>query len=131
MSFQMNRRSSAILACAFLISGGASFAVYRLAGGMRNTTKALTTQVIVAARDLETGRLVNEADLMVADWAGPVPTGSAKSKKAAVNRGVVAAIYKGEPVTENRLALAGSGAGMAAQIPDGMRACAVRVNEVV
>ena len=40
-------------------------------------------------------------------------------------------IYEGELVTENRLAPIGSGGGLAATIPPGMRACAVKVNEVV
>jgi pilus assembly protein CpaB len=43
----------------------------------------------------------------------------------------MAAIYEGEPVLENRLAPKGAGAGLAATIPAGMRAFAVRVNEVV
>jgi len=43
----------------------------------------------------------------------------------------VAAIYEGEPVSESRLAARGAGAGMAATIPPGMRAVAVRVNDVV
>ena len=43
----------------------------------------------------------------------------------------MAAIYEGEPILENRLAPKGAGAGLAATIPAGMRAVAVRVNEVV
>jgi pilus assembly protein CpaB len=42
-----------------------------------------------------------------------------------------ATIYANEPVTESRLAVAGSGGGLAATIPTGMRACAVKVNDVV
>jgi len=44
---------------------------------------------------------------------------------------VIATIYAGEPVMSNRLAPIGGGAGLAATIPTGMRACAVRVNEIV
>jgi pilus assembly protein CpaB len=40
-------------------------------------------------------------------------------------------MYQGEPVFESRLAPAGSGGGLAATIPDGMRACAVKVDQVV
>ena len=49
----------------------------------------------------------------------------------AVGRGVVTPIYSGEPVIEKRLAPVGSGGGLAATIPAGMRACAVKVDEVV
>ena len=48
-----------------------------------------------------------------------------------MNRGVASPIYEGEPITENRLAQQGSGGGLAGTIPPGMRACAVKVNEVV
>jgi pilus assembly protein CpaB len=48
-----------------------------------------------------------------------------------VGRGVLASIYRDEIVLESRLAAKGAGAGLAAMIPPGMRAAAVRVNEVV
>jgi pilus assembly protein CpaB len=40
-------------------------------------------------------------------------------------------LYQGEPILDKRLAAAGSGGGLAATIKPGMRACAVRVDEVV
>jgi pilus assembly protein CpaB len=46
-------------------------------------------------------------------------------------RGVTASINRGEPIPENRLAPKGAGAGLASIIPAGMRAAAVRVDEVV
>jgi len=44
---------------------------------------------------------------------------------------VVSQIYEGEPVLDTRLAAKGAGAGLAATIPPGMRAVAVRVNDIV
>jgi pilus assembly protein CpaB len=43
----------------------------------------------------------------------------------------MAAIYDGEPIVESRLAPKGAGAGLSATIPAGMRALAVKVNDVV
>jgi pilus assembly protein CpaB len=40
-------------------------------------------------------------------------------------------MYEGEPILESRLAAVGSGGGLAATIRQGMRACAVRVDDVV
>jgi pilus assembly protein CpaB len=51
--------------------------------------------------------------------------------ETAVGRGVITRLYQGETIMESRLAPVGSGAGLAATIPAGMRACAVKVNEVV
>ncbi len=127
----MQRRLMIVLMCAVMIAGAASYAVYRLAGVRQSTVKAAPSiRLVVAARDLEIGTLVGAGDLKTVDWAGPPPKGSA-TKANALNRGVASTIYQGEPITENRLAPAGSGGGLAATIPDGMRACAVRVNEVV
>jgi pilus assembly protein CpaB len=53
------------------------------------------------------------------------------SKEGLIGRGVVAPIYEGEPIMENRLAPPGAGGGLAATIPEGMRACAIRVNDIV
>jgi len=86
---------------------------------------------VVAAKDLVVGTLIHDSDLRTASWFGPPPTGTTFKHEAFLNRGVVSTIYDGEPVTENRLAPKGSGGGLAAMIPPGMRACAVKVNEVV
>jgi pilus assembly protein CpaB len=48
-----------------------------------------------------------------------------------VGRGVTTTIYAKEPIIESRLAPKGAGGGLAAMIPQGMRAVAIRVNEVV
>lgn len=85
----------------------------------------------MAARDLQVGTIIHESDLKMADWVGAMPKGSSAKKAIALNRGVVSTIYEDEPLMENRLALAGSGGGLAATIPAGMRACAVKVNEVM
>ena len=128
----MQRRLSIVLLCAVMIAGAASYVVYRLSGGGQKAMKPVpATQVVVAARDLEVGTLVHESDLTLADWVGTAPKGATLKKSMALNRGVVSTIYRGEPVTENRLAPCGSGGGLASTIPPGMRACAIKVNEVV
>jgi pilus assembly protein CpaB len=54
-----------------------------------------------------------------------------KTLADAAGRGVVATIYQNEPILAHRLATKGAGAGLAATIPMGLRAVALRVNEVV
>ncbi len=49
----------------------------------------------------------------------------------AIGRGVVSEIYQGEPVLASRISGPGAGGGLAPTIPHGMRACAIRVDEVV
>ncbi len=128
----MNRRLTTILFLAFVVAAISSYAVYRVAGKqMRPAPQARTTRIVVPSRDLEIGTLIRDVDLTTAEWIGAPPKGTLTSKDAAIGRGVVSEIYQGEPIVDSRLAPAGSGGGMAATIRPGMRACAVRVNDVV
>jgi pilus assembly protein CpaB len=108
--------------------------VYRIVGkqvSARNQSQTPVTQIVVAARNIDLGAVITALDLKTADWVGPLPAGVAVKPDGLVGRGVVSALYEGEPIMESRLAAPGSGGGLAATIPPGMRACAVRVNEVV
>ena len=128
----MNRRLSTILLIAFLVAAASSYIVYRVVGNqMHATPQAPTTRIVVAARDLQIGTLIHDADLTTAEWVGAIPKGVLVTKEAAVQRGVVSQLYQGEPILESRLAAVGSGGGLAATIRPGMRACAVRVDDVV
>ena len=128
----MNRRILIIILCALVLSACASYLVYRAVATRAPVGKAPpSVAVVVAARDLAVGTLIGPADLKTAAWFGPPPAGAVPKPDVFLNRGVVSAIYEGELVTEHRLAPVGSGGGLAATIPPGMRACAVKVNEVV
>lgn len=128
----MNQRFSAILVIALLVSGGATYLVYRMVQQRSAVAvKQETVGVVCAARNLEIGTLLHDGDLTVCPWAGSLPSGMANKKDEVLSRGVVATIYQGEPIMESRLAPTGAGAGLAATIPPGMRAVAVRVNDIV
>jgi pilus assembly protein CpaB len=128
----MSNRLLGVLLFAFVVSATASFFVYKLLEGkLGRQPEAPGTKLIVAARPLPIGTLLKPEDLKVADWRGAVPARALNVQEEMVGRGVTANIFEGEPILEDRLALKGAGAGMAATIPIGMRAVAVRVNEVV
>jgi pilus assembly protein CpaB len=130
----MNRRLLTILLCALVVSAAASYLVYRIVGkqvAARTRPQDQITRVVMAARNVELGSVLTEMDVKTGDWAGPLPNGIALKPESVVGRGVVSALNEGEPIFESRLAAAGSGGGLAATIPPGMRACAVKVNEVV
>jgi pilus assembly protein CpaB len=127
----VNKRLLSVLAFALVISAVASVVLYRLiVTKLAASAKPSIAQVVVASRNIEIGTLLKEADLKTVDWNGPEPKGALGNSSAAVGRGVVAAIYEGEPILENRLAGRGAGAGLAATIPPGMRAVSIRVNDV-
>ena len=106
-------------------------ALYQLiASRVTVNAKAPSVQVLVAGRNLEIGSLIKEADFKMAEWPGALPPGAIVKKEDAIGRGVIIAIYDGEPIIESRLAPKGAGAGLAANIKPGMRAVALRVNDV-
>jgi pilus assembly protein CpaB len=128
----MNRRLSTILFIAFIIALVSSFLVYRVAGTqMHSQQDQATSKVFVASHDLMIGTVIKESDISTVDWVGPIPKNAATKMEAIKGRGVMSQLYQGEPIIDSRLAAVGAGGGLAATIPQGMRACAVRVNEVV
>ena len=127
----MNRRLLNILLIAFVVAAGCSYIVFRLVGSRLSGTRQTTTHVVAAATDIKLGTVLRDADLTTIEITGTLPKGAILKKESAIGRGVISNLYLGEPVLENRLAAPGSGGGLAATIPQGMRATAVRVNEVV
>jgi pilus assembly protein CpaB len=127
----MNRRLLNILLIAFVIAAGCSYIVFRLVGSRLTATHQTTAHVIAAATDIKLGSVLRETDLTTIDISGTLPKGAILKKEDAIGRGVVSNLYLGEPVLESRLAAPGSGGGLAATIPQGMRASAVKVNDVV
>lgn len=127
----MNKRLLSVLAFALVISAVASWVLYRLiVTKLSANAKPAIAQVVVASHNLELGTLLKDSDVKLVDWNGPEPKGALGSSSDAIGRGVVAAIYEGEPILETRLASKGAGGGLAATIPPGMRAVSIRVNDV-
>ena len=128
----MKQRLVFVVLFALVVSGAASAVLYRLISAQLAASKvSATTKVVVATHNLPSGDLIKEVDVKVADWNGPVPVGAITKVEDALNRGVLETIYQGEPLVENRVSKPGAGAGLASMIPSGMRAVAIRVNDVV
>lgn len=128
----MNRRLLTILMISFAVAGMCSFVVYRLVGNrVSSAHKVSTTRIVAAAADIKLGTVLSAANLTTIEIAGTLPNGSILKPESILGRGVISDLYQGEPILESRLASAGSGGGLAATIRKGMRACAVKVDEVV
>jgi pilus assembly protein CpaB len=127
----MNRRLLNILLIAFVIAAGCSYIVFRLVGNRLAVTRQTTTSVVAAATDIKLGSVLRDSDLTTIEISGTLPKNVIRRKQDAIGRGVISNLYLGEPVLDNRLAAPGSGGGLAATIPQGMRASAVKVNDVV
>jgi pilus assembly protein CpaB len=127
----MNRRLTAILLTAFVIAIACSYLVFRVVGNRLGAPHRDVTRVVAAARDIKLGSVLSSGDLTTIEIAGPLPQGALLKPSDAVGRGVLSDLYSGEAILNSRLAAPGSGGGLAATIPNGMRACAVKVDDVV
>jgi pilus assembly protein CpaB len=128
----MNRRLLTVLLIAFIVAAACAFLVFRVLGNRLAAARPVpTTSVVAAKTDIKLGSLLTAADLTTIEIAGSIPKGAIQDPKAAIGRGVLSDLYQGEAIMDNRLAAIGSGGGLAATIPTGMRVSAVKVDEVV
>jgi pilus assembly protein CpaB len=128
----MNRRVAIILLCAFVLAAGCSFLLYRIVGTrVAVAHSSASKRIVAAASDIKLGTVLTASNLTTIEVTGTPPAGALLKPESAIGRGVISDLYQGEPVIESRLAPVGSGGGLAATIRQGMRACAVKVDEVV
>ena len=130
----MNRRVLSILLVAFGIAATCTYLVVRLIRSQAMASRPPATSQVVAAKvNIKLGAVLSADNLTTVEIVGAPPKGVIleKNKSNAIGRGVISDLYEGEPIIESRLAAIGSGGGLAATIPQGMRACAVKVDEVV
>jgi pilus assembly protein CpaB len=88
--------------------------------------------VAVATRELPVGAVLEPGDVRLVEWPGTImPAGYIPSTEAAVGRGLITPVQLNEPLLESKLAPVGTGGGLPVLIENGMRAVAVRVDDVV
>jgi pilus assembly protein CpaB len=127
----MNKRFFGVLIFAFVVAALGGLVTYRqLISHAPPPASRPSARIVLAVRNMDAGSLVTAGDVSLADWAGPIPDGASSKLDDFVGRGVIAPIFSKEPITDSRLAPKGAGGGLASLIPEGMRAFAVRVNEV-
>lgn len=132
----MDRRFLTVMGVSLLFALVVSTIFYqmstRAAGAPRRAAKVETVEIVAAARPLAVGTPVQPGDLKkIKVPRDHVPAGSFQKPEEVVGRPVISNILADEPVLAGRLAERGSGFGLAPVIPPGMRAVAVKVNEVV
>jgi pilus assembly protein CpaB len=135
----MNRRNRTLIVVgvAVLLASLASFGVYRAIQRIPVREVEVATRHMVVANPgkeplLPVGTLLAREQVMLVPWpaASPVP-GGFSSIDEVVGRGLIASVLPNEPITESKLAPREAGGGLPPTIPAGMRAMAVRVNDVI
>jgi len=91
-----------------------------------------TAQIVAAVGDLPSGATLTTKDVTMLDWpSNLVMAGSFDQVEDVVGKPLLYPLVANEPILKRDLGLEGSGIGISGRIPTGMRATAVRSNEIV
>jgi len=128
----MTKRIVAAVLIALVVSGLVTYFLSRRIAKTNGPHNAIKQEYMAAARDLEAGEALAPQNLQAVDWngAGVLSGGFTKASDLS-GRIVLFPLAKGELILDRQLASVGSGAGLTAKIPVGMRAIAVRSDDVI
>lgn len=125
------RRLILALTVALTISGLFTYLLSRKLGNGRMKA-AMNRRYVAASQPLEAGEMLKPASLDMVEWPSSMPIAGGYVKPEDINgRIVLYPLAQNEPILERDLAAAGSGAGLSAKIPEGMRAISLKSDEVV
>jgi pilus assembly protein CpaB len=129
----MNRTRLLMIGVLALALGAVvSLFVYNNLRGKTGGNDEPTTDVIVAADDIQVGSRIAEHDIRVAKLpSAGLPDKVFTKRHEVLDRGVIIPISKGEFILPGKLAAENGGSGLPSLIPPGMRAVSVRVNDIV
>jgi pilus assembly protein CpaB len=129
----MNRfRMMVIATICLALSILVTIVVYRNLDRRLNPRAAGISQVVVAAEKLPLGTRLEERHLRAIAWpSNSVPEGTFSNISELTGRGIILPVVPNEVIVESKLAPREAGAGLTTAIPEGMRAVAVKVNDVI
>ncbi len=131
----MDRRFLTVLGVSLLFALVISTVFYqmtaRAGAGAKRSEPTDVRDIVVAAKPLGIGATIKPTDIRISKTpVSAFPKGAFSKPDEVIDRPVTSAILMDEPVLEGRLAVRGSGVGLAPMIPVGFRAVSVRVNDV-
>ena len=125
------RRYTIIFYAAVFIAAIATYGVFRVLQAAKMSGRVATHPVVVAAKDIPAGALLEKESLEVKHWpAVAVPKEALGTLEAARGRVTRVPVFAGEAIVLGRLARNGTAPGLEARIQPGMRAMSVRINDV-
>jgi pilus assembly protein CpaB len=114
---------------AILATAVTMLAFRRLRAGL---SERAVTPIVASTNKLPAGVALSAKDVTVIDWPSDIPlAGSFNKVDAVIGHPLIRSIEPKEPILQRDLGIEGSGVGLATKIPPGMRATAVRSNEIV
>lgn len=124
-----NKRAMIMMALAVVLGLGAVALAARF---MLRPPSTSSGRIVVAATDIDIGRRLVPDMFKLVEWpAKSVPKQAFSDPKELSGRVLRSSLFAGEPVSESKLAPAGTLGGLSALITEGKRAITVRVNDVI
>lgn len=130
---RIDRRFAIVVGLSLIWALLVSAAFYRVAGS-RGRSQGPQEQklIVVAVEPMPVGTVIKPTSVKLSGVpASFFPKGGFSRIEDVLERPVISPIQPEEPVVEVRIGARGSGGGLAPLIPPGLRAIAVRVNDVV
>ena len=127
----MTLRTLTLVTLALICGASAVVGVNQLTQQSKAVSTTGTVPVLIADRDMPRGSILSPKVLKVSQWpAGTTPAGVLSDVEDANERAVLVPLVKGEPLLESKLASKDAGRGLAAMIPNGMRAFTIQTPHV-
>src|SRR5258708_1212809 len=99
---------------------------------MNTGEKRKTPHIVLANTDLSIRATLSANDVVLDNWYADLPpAGAFTDIKLVIGRPLLYPLSAKEPILLRDLGVEGAGIGLAGKIPAGMRATAVRSNEIV
>ena len=133
----MARRTRPFLMLALALASGGTAAYLAMRYIRQQATPLMAAQprnatVVVAARNLPVGAVLEERDLKTIEWIGSaLPPGFIGNPQQALSRGLITAVAENEPILDSKLAAQGIGGGLPIIVEPGMRAFSMAVDQIV
>lgn len=125
-------RGVAFIALALVAAAGVALLLTRYMEARVRAARVPTTKIVVAKADIPVADPIKPEWLDAIDWpAASRPEGAVADPKLLVGQVATVPIARGEAVLPSKLVVAGARSGLATIVPDGMRAVAVKVDDVV
>lgn len=124
-----NKRALIMMALAVVFGLAA---VTLAASWLLNAPASSSGRIVVASADIDIGQRLTPTMVKLVDWpAASMPKGAFTDPQQLGGRVLRTSVLAGEPLSEARLAPAGTLGGLSALITEGKRAITVRVNDVI
>jgi pilus assembly protein CpaB len=126
------KRILVALVLALIVSGVCTWFVAKRLTVPPTVQKQPDVLYLAPSHTLRADEVLKSDDIELVSWPGSDPIEGAFSQAGEViGRELLFPLAKGQPILVSDLSAAGSGTGLASKIPDGMRAIALRSDEVV